>query len=97
MRKIGVLNVRGSDISFNPVVISYLIISKDTLFWFVDKAKVNAEDPEFKSHFQSIPIEIHEYSEFFPFLDKFVANLPENHVRFLRFSHFTAKMKEIYY
>jgi Xaa-Pro aminopeptidase len=32
-----VMNIRGSDIEYNPVVISYLLISMDTVKWFVTK------------------------------------------------------------
>ena len=31
------LNVRGSDVDYNPVVMSYLIVSKDAVIWFVKK------------------------------------------------------------
>lgn len=32
------LNVRGADIDYNPLVISYLLVSKDSARWFVRKA-----------------------------------------------------------
>lgn len=32
------LNVRGADIDYNPLVISYLLVSKDSARWFVQKA-----------------------------------------------------------
>ncbi len=35
------LNVRGSDIPFNPVVISYLIVTHDRIYWFIDQEKVS--------------------------------------------------------
>lgn len=38
------LNVRGSDIEYNPLVISYLLVSLDDVRWFVLKDKV--EDPD---------------------------------------------------
>ena len=35
-----VLNVRGSDVPYNPVVQSYLYVSRDKLVWFVGQSKV---------------------------------------------------------
>lgn len=32
-----ILNVRGSDIDYNPLVISYLLVSPDSVIWFVKK------------------------------------------------------------
>ena len=32
-----ILNVRGSDIEYNPLVISYLLVAKDSVEWFVKK------------------------------------------------------------
>lgn len=37
------LNVRGADVEFNPVIISYAIVTLDGVFWFVDEAKISAE------------------------------------------------------
>lgn len=37
------LNIRGNDIKCNPVVLSYLVISKDEVFLFVNKAKIKNE------------------------------------------------------
>ena len=38
------LNVRGSDIEYNPLVISYLLVSQDSVEWFVRKGAVQDED-----------------------------------------------------
>ena len=38
------LNVRGSDIEYNPLVISYLLVSQDSVRWFVRKAAT--DDPD---------------------------------------------------
>lgn len=43
----GVLNIRGSDIPFNPVVMSYLLITHNAILFFVDGVKANEES---KSH-----------------------------------------------
>jgi Xaa-Pro aminopeptidase len=36
------LNIRGSDIDYNPLCISYLIITLDTVWWFVHPHKVDS-------------------------------------------------------
>lgn len=40
------LNVRGSDIDYNPLVISYLLVSQDYVKWFVRKSAFGPDDPE---------------------------------------------------
>jgi len=37
------LNIRGGDVTFNPVAISYLLILADDVRWFIDPAKVPQE------------------------------------------------------
>lgn len=46
------LNVRGSDIEYNPMVISYLLVSADSAEWFV--LKEEAEDPDTAATFDEI-------------------------------------------
>jgi Xaa-Pro aminopeptidase len=41
-----VLNVRGADVEYNPVVISYLVITLEGAVWFVDEVKVTDEARE---------------------------------------------------
>lgn len=43
------LNVRGSDIEYNPVVMSYLLVTLDNVFWFVKKGR--AADSETAASF----------------------------------------------
>jgi Xaa-Pro aminopeptidase len=40
------LNVRGGDVAYNPVVISYVIVTMDAVFWFVDERKVSQQVKE---------------------------------------------------
>ena len=40
------LNVRGEDIEYNPLVISWLLVSQDSVRWFVRKGSVSALDPD---------------------------------------------------
>ena len=41
-----VLNVRGSDIDYNPMVISYLLVTEDAVRWFVRKDVFDAGDDD---------------------------------------------------
>ena len=47
------LNVRGSDIEYNPLVISYLLISQETVKWFVKKGDSEV-DPETEDSFNEL-------------------------------------------
>lgn len=38
------LNVRGSDIDYNPLVISYLLVSQDSALWFAKKAGMSYDE-----------------------------------------------------
>ena len=58
-----VLNVRASDIDYNPMVISYLLVTLDKAFWFVRKEPV-ALDEETRDSFYELAadgVEIREY------------------------------------
>ena len=48
------LNVRGSDIDYNPLVISYLLVSHDHVKWFVRKSTAADTDPETKESFNEL-------------------------------------------
>ncbi|POO02590.1 Creatinase [Trema orientale] len=52
-------NVRGSDVSYCPVVHAYAIVTLDSAFFYVDKRKVSSE---VKLHLEENGIEIREYS-----------------------------------
>ena len=47
-----ILNVRGSDIEYNPLVISYLLVAKDSVEWFVKKG--GQPDPDTRDSFQEL-------------------------------------------
>ena len=49
------LNVRASDIEYNPLVISYLLVTEDAASWFVLKGPV--EDPESERCFEQLAAE----------------------------------------
>ena len=49
------LNVRGSDIEYNPLVISYLLVSQDDVKWFVKKGV--ADDPDTLDSFSELEMD----------------------------------------
>lgn len=58
-------NIRGRDIAYNPVVISYAIVSKNEAYLFVDKEKINREVEVF---LRENGVEIRGYEEVIDFL-----------------------------
>ncbi len=50
------LNVRASDIEYNPVVISYLLVSQDYVKWFVKKSVMDL-DPDTADSFNELEID----------------------------------------
>ncbi|XP_042500770.1 aminopeptidase P1-like [Macadamia integrifolia] len=53
-------NVRGSDVSYNPVVHAYAIVISSSAFFYVDKKKVSAE---VYSYMEENGIEVRDYDE----------------------------------
>ena len=49
-----VLNVRGSDIAYNPFVISYLLVTMDSAAWFVRKDEYSRLDADTADAFQEL-------------------------------------------
>ena len=64
-------NIRANDIKYNPVVISYALISKDKSFLFVDKEKLSNDSREF---LKGNAIEVQDYED----IIKFVENIEED-------------------
>ena len=67
------LNVRGNDIDYNPLVISYLLISQDSVKWFVKKENATF-DPETEDSFGELVadgIDIESYEDVFYALKDF--------------------------
>lgn len=48
------LNVRGQDVEYNPVVMSYLLITHDNSLWFVRKGPIPANDHETADSFYEL-------------------------------------------
>ena len=67
-----ILNVRGSDIEYNPLVISYLLVSQDDVKWFVKKGV--ADDPDTLDSFSELEmdgVEVEDYDAVFFALSDF--------------------------
>lgn len=54
-------NVRGADIEYNPLVISYALIGEQQAIWFVDLTKVSGE---LKQELASSGVELLDYNQF---------------------------------
>ena len=58
------LNVRGNDIEYNPLVISYLLVTQDYVKWFVKKSVFGATDPDTIDSYSELKadgVEIEDY------------------------------------
>ena len=58
-------NIRGRDIKFNPVVLSYALITLDKVYLFVDKNKLN---DEILSELDKENVEIKPYNDIYEFI-----------------------------
>lgn len=61
-----ILNLRGSDIAFNPVFLSYLLIGSEEVVLFTDKRRLNREQMDALTEV----LEVREYEEVFSHLEK---------------------------
>lgn len=60
------LNVRGQDVAYNPVVMSYLLVTQDNVLWFARKGPTPDEDGETEDSFHELladGVNIQEYSD----------------------------------
>jgi Xaa-Pro aminopeptidase len=60
------LNVRGADIEYNPLVISYLLVTLEDVQWFVRKDAFASVDPDTQDSFEELQadgIQIRDYSD----------------------------------
>lgn len=69
------LNVRGGDIDYNPLVISYLLVSQDYVKWFVKKSASDSElDPDTVDSFNELKmdgVDVEDYDAVFFALSDF--------------------------
>ena len=74
------LNVRGNDIEYNPLVMSYLIVSQDYVKWFVKKTAFGAYDPDTADSFAELKmdgVDIEDYDAvYFALKDFTISELP---------------------
>ena len=59
------LNIRGNDIDYNPVVLSYMLISKDRAYLCINQDKL---DGEVKEYLDNNKIKLHSYDYIFTLL-----------------------------
>ena len=55
-----VLNMRGDDIDFFPLVLSYMVVKMDGVDLYIDETKLN---DELKAEFAEIGVEVHPYND----------------------------------
>jgi len=67
-------NIRGNDIDYNPVALSYSVITNEKIFLFVAPGSLS---PEASSYLSSQSVEIKKYDE----ITSFLKNLPEFMIR----------------
>ncbi|MDR0893057.1 MAG: aminopeptidase P family protein [Mediterranea sp.] len=60
------LNLRGSDVHCNPVVVSYLLITQEQAILFIDPGKVT---PEVAAYLQDNHVDISNYDDIVPYLN----------------------------
>lgn len=65
------LNIRGNDIAYNPVVISSVVMTLDKVYYFVDENKLNQD---IKESFDKIGVEIRDYFEIYDFVKEIKEN-----------------------
>lgn len=59
------LNIRGGDVKFNPVVLSYALITLDKVYLFVDESKLNEE---ILNELSKENVEIKPYNDIYEFI-----------------------------
>lgn len=65
------LNLRGSDIEFNPVFFSFVVVKQDSLHFFVSEERVT---PQVLDHFrkENIDVKIHPYDSVYSFISSVI-------------------------
>ncbi len=61
------LNIRGSDVNFNPLVISYVVVENNSVNLFIDEQKL---DSKAKEYLDSIGVSVEPYSSITEFLSQ---------------------------
>lgn len=63
------MNIRGSDIQFNPLAYSYLFVTMDEIHLFIDARKV---DDKARKHFSESKVTLHPYEEVYNYLKSYL-------------------------
>lgn len=78
------LNVRGNDIEYNPLVISYLLVTQDYVKWFVRKEshleEMDGETIDSFTELENDNVAIKEYSSLCFALDTLVSENPQTNI-----------------
>ncbi len=56
------LNVRGNDVDFTPVVLGYLILTRDTITWYVQEKSLGKE---IRTYLEAVHVRIKEYDRIY--------------------------------
>lgn len=64
-------NMRGNDVAYNPVVLSYAVITLDKAYLFVDKDKLNAT---LLDQFKQDNVDIKDYNDIYEFVKTLASN-----------------------
>ncbi|TGZ66514.1 hypothetical protein CRM22_005305 [Opisthorchis felineus] len=77
------LNLRGSDVTYNPVFFAYLLVTLDAVHLFLNASSVAESQGVLRTQFgdPSLNVFIHPYTEFFEHLENQVTQLPKTHPR----------------
>lgn len=65
------LNLRGSDVHCNPVVVSYLLIDEEETHYFIEPQKLT---PEVKAYLEDNRVTCHAYTDLLPYLRQLKAS-----------------------
>lgn len=65
------LNLRGSDVHCNPVVVSYLLIDEEETHYFIEPPKLT---PEVKAYLEDNRVTCHAYTDLLPYLRQLKAS-----------------------
>lgn len=60
------LNIRGNDVTYNPVAVAYLLVGRLKTHLFILEDKLTDES---KMYFKKLKIEVHDYNDIIPFLN----------------------------
>eukprot|EP00249_Psilotum_nudum_P015510 c25365_g1_i1 orf=143-2239(+) len=66
-------NLRGQDVSYNPVVHAFAIVTMDSAFLYVDKQKIN---PEVEEYLNGLGVEIRGYNSILADLESLASGQP---------------------